>query len=98
MSTPNRAWVAATLDTKCDEAEYVCGLLEAAGLPVTLADLSTKGFATGHASQSSSRRRHVSAPEIAGHHPQGRNAVFSGDRGTAIAALAQAFELFVKAQ
>ncbi|MBV9180799.1 MAG: Tm-1-like ATP-binding domain-containing protein, partial [Acidobacteria bacterium] len=35
-----RAWVAATLDTKRDEAEYVCDLLEAAGLPVTLVDLS----------------------------------------------------------
>ena len=42
MSTRKRAWVVATLDTKLDEAEYVCGLLEAAGLPVTLADLSTK--------------------------------------------------------
>jgi len=98
MSTPKRAWVAATLDTKLDEAEYVCGLLEAAGLPVTLADLSTKGFGDGHASQLSPSRRYVSAPEIAGHHPQGQNAVFSGDRGTSIAAIAQAFERFVKAQ
>ena len=33
MSTRKRAWVAATLDTKLDEAEYVCDLLEAARTP-----------------------------------------------------------------
>ncbi|HTR66058.1 MAG TPA: Tm-1-like ATP-binding domain-containing protein, partial [Terriglobales bacterium] len=35
--------MAATLDTKGQEAQYICDLLEAAGLPVTLADLSTSG-------------------------------------------------------
>ena len=98
MSTPRRAWVAATLDTKLKEAEYVCGLLEAAGLPVTLADLSTKGLAVGHASPMSPTRKHVSAAEIAAHHPHGGNTAFSRDRGSAIAAIAQAFERFVKAQ
>ena len=43
METTKRAWVAATLDTKSDEAFYVCTLLEAAGVPVALADLSTSG-------------------------------------------------------
>ena len=42
MLSCKRAWVAATLDTKIDEALYVCHLLEAAGLPVNLVDLSTK--------------------------------------------------------
>ena len=98
MPTPTRAWVAATLDTKLDEAEYVCGLLEAAGLPVTLADLSTKDLAVGEASHLSSGRQQVAARRILGHHPQGGNATSSTDRGTAIAAMAQAFERFVKAQ
>ena len=36
--------------------------------------------------------------EIAAHHPRGTSAVFSGDRGAAIAAMSEAFERFVKAR
>lgn len=97
MSTRKRAWVAATLDTKLDEAEYICGLLEAAGLPVTLADLSTKNLPASHP-RFSSIRNQVSATAIAAHHPLGENAVFCGDRGAAIAAMTLAFEHCVKAQ
>lgn len=93
-----RAWVVATLDTKLDEAEYVCGLLEAAGLPVTLADLSTKRPIDGGTAHLTSGRRHISAAEIAVHHPRGESAVFCGDRGGAIAAMTDAFERFVEAQ
>jgi len=98
MSTRKRAWVAATLDTKGDEAEYVCGLLEAAGLPVTLADLSTKDSAASYTPRSSPSRKQIPAIEIAAHHPRGTSAVFCGDRGAAIAAMSEAFERFVKAQ
>ena len=94
MPAEKRAWVAATLDTKGDEAEYICGLLETAGLPVTLVDLSTKA----PVSASTSSRKLVSAAEIAKHHPQGESAVFCGDRGTAIAAMTEAFERFMIAQ
>ena len=34
MPSGKRAWVAATLDTKFEEADYICGLLEAAGMPI----------------------------------------------------------------
>jgi uncharacterized protein (UPF0261 family) len=95
MSTQKRAWVAATLDTKLDETEYVAALLEAAGLPVTVADLSTKTPNAAPALQSAARR-HISAAEIAAHHPQGAEAVFCGDRGAAIAAMTDGFERFVK--
>ncbi|HWX91101.1 MAG TPA: Tm-1-like ATP-binding domain-containing protein [Terriglobales bacterium] len=95
MSTQKRAWVAATLDTKLDEAEYVSALLEAAGLPVTVADLSTKTPSTP-ALQPPAARRQISAAEIAANHPQGAQAVFCGDRGAAIAAMTDAFERFVK--
>jgi uncharacterized protein (UPF0261 family) len=95
MSTQKRAWVAATLDTKLDEAEYVSALLEAAGLPVTVADLSTKA-PSAPAPQPSAARRQISAAEIAANHPQGAKAVFCGDRGAAIAAMTDAFERFVK--
>jgi len=98
MSEKKGAWVVATLDTKRDEAEYVCGLLDAAGLPVTLADLSTKNRAVDRDTHLTSARKQVSAAEIAAHHPQGESAVFCGDRGGAIAAMTQAFERFVKAQ
>jgi uncharacterized protein (UPF0261 family) len=98
MSTRKRAWVAATLDTKLDEAEYVAALLDAAGLPVTVADLSTKAPAVAPATHSSAARRQISAAEIAAHHAQGAKAVFCGDRGAAIAAMTDAFERFVKTQ
>jgi uncharacterized protein (UPF0261 family) len=93
MLSPKRVWVAATLDTKAAEAEYVCGLLEAAGLSVKLADLSTNA-----ASQRSfpSQQSLVSATEIAARHPRGAGAVFCGDRGAAIAAMAEAFERFAR--
>jgi uncharacterized protein (UPF0261 family) len=96
MSSQKRAWVAATLDTKIDEAMYVCGLLEAVGLPVNLADLSTKGTSSTPARQSSSTRLLTSAAEIAAHHPQGASAVFCGDRGAAIAAMTDALERFIR--
>jgi uncharacterized protein (UPF0261 family) len=93
METAKRVWVAATLDTKSDEANYVCTLLEAAGLPVTLADLSTSGSSVPAATYI-----HLSPEDIAAYHPQGRSAVFTGDRGTAIAAMSDAFERLVKSR
>jgi uncharacterized protein (UPF0261 family) len=93
METTKRVWVAATLDTKSEEANYVCTLLEAAGLPVTLADLSTSGSSVPVVT-----RIHLSPKDIAAHHPQGQSAVFTGDRGTAIAAMSDAFERLVKSR
>jgi uncharacterized protein (UPF0261 family) len=108
-SSRKRAWVAATLDTKLDEAKYVCELLEAAGLPVVLADLSTSRRAVAHWP---CNRELISAGEIAAMHSPGAagkeapgkqvpgtpvgSAVFCGDRGAAIAAMANAFERFVR--
>ncbi|MDT7648439.1 MAG: hypothetical protein QOC75_5439, partial [Pseudonocardiales bacterium] len=40
----------------------------------------------------------VSAREVAGYHPAGADAVFTGDRGTAVAAMAIAFERFLTGQ
>ena len=93
METTKRVWVAATLDTKSDEANYVCKLLEAAGVPVALADLSTSGSSVPAAT-----RIHFSSEDIAAYHPQSGSAVFTGDRGTAIAAMSDAFERFVKSR
>jgi len=102
VSPHKQAWVAATLDTKGQEAQYICDLLEAAGLPVTLADLSTSGSPPASTLENvaqlsaSPQRNVISAGQIASHHPQGAAAVFCGDRGPAIAAMAEAFERFVR--
>jgi len=93
VSSRKRAWVAATLDTKAVEAVYACALLEATGLPVVLADLSTKASL---APDTKSSRVLISSAEIAARHPGGESAVFCGDRGAAIAAMTDAFERFVK--
>lgn len=100
MPSQNCAWVAATLDTKTDEALYVCGLLEAAGLPVRLIDLSTKetSSASLKARQPSPTLLLTSASEIATYHPKGASAVFCDDRGAAVAAMTDAFESFIKAR
>ncbi|WP_424624953.1 Tm-1-like ATP-binding domain-containing protein [Achromobacter marplatensis] len=80
-----RVFVAATYDTKGHEAEYVVDLLKREGLDVVSVDVSTTGAAS--ASQ-------VQAQEVARSHPGGAQAVFTGDRGTAIAAMALAFERY----
>lgn len=93
MQTTKRVWVAATLDTKREEANYVCALLEAAGVPVALADISTSGSSVPAATHT-----HFSPEDIAACHPQSRSAVFTGDRGTAIAAMSAAFDRFVRSR
>ena len=96
MAARDRAWVAVTLDTKGAEAEYVCGLLEAAGLPVTLADLSTSGKAPRPVADSHSDRVLIAPADIAALEPQAQRSVFTSDRGLAIAAMSDAFERFMR--
>jgi uncharacterized protein (UPF0261 family) len=96
MAARDRAWVAVTLDTKGAEAEYVCGLLEAAGLPVTLADLSTSGKAPRPVADSPSDRVLIGPADIAALDPQAQRSVFTSDRGLAIAAMSNAFERFMR--
>lgn len=99
MLSQKQAWVAATLDTKIDEASYVCHLLEAAGLPVRLVDLSTKDPSSTSIVRRLSSTLHLTpAAEIAANHPKGVRGVFCGDRGVAVAAMTDAFEHFIKAQ
>ncbi|MCI2420426.1 Tm-1-like ATP-binding domain-containing protein [Saccharopolyspora sp. K220] len=79
------AYVAGTFDTKGAELHYVAELV-ARGHPVVTVDLSTTG---------KSSDVDVSAAEVAAHHPDGADAVFTGDRGSAVAAMATAFERFL---
>jgi uncharacterized protein (UPF0261 family) len=80
-----RIYVAATYDTKGQEAEYVMDLLRRDGLDPVSVDVSTSGAASA---------AQVQASEVAASHPDGVGAVFTGDRGTAIAAMALAFERY----
>jgi uncharacterized protein (UPF0261 family) len=82
-----RVYVAGTCDTKGTELAYVKELIEARGVPAALVDLSTREH---------DGATDVSAREVAMHHPDGATAVFTGDRGSAVAAMAEAFRRFIE--
>ncbi|MBL8324191.1 MAG: ABC transporter permease [Rubrivivax sp.] len=85
-STGRAAYVAGTFDTKGRELFYLKQCLERLGLRVVTVDLSTSGKTS---------TANVHPREVARHHPQGEGAVFSGDRGSAVTAMAAAFERFI---
>lgn len=79
-------YVAGTCDTKAAELGYVRGIIAAEGVAALLVDLSTR--ASGAAAD-------IGAAEVASHHPDGAQAVFTGDRGRSVAAMAVAFDRFL---
>ncbi|MEZ2131512.1 MULTISPECIES: Tm-1-like ATP-binding domain-containing protein [unclassified Sinorhizobium] len=80
-----RIYIAGTCDTKGDELAYVKRQLARGNtLPPVLVDVSTGEPGTGSAD--------ISAAEVASCHPQGEAAVFTGDRGRSVSAMAEAFE------
>ncbi len=81
-----RAYVCGTLDSKRAELGYVRDCLAAAGVATCLVDLGTSGRAEA---------ADIAAAEVAAHHPAGPECVFTGDRGTAVTAMAEAFQAFV---
>ena len=82
-SAGRAAYVAGTFDTKGRELFFLRQCLERLGLRVVTVDLSTSGKPSPAS---------VHPREVARHHPQGEAAVFSGDRGSAVSAMALAFE------
>ena len=82
-------YVAGTFDTKSAELRYLADCIRKLGLPLRTVDLST--------SQKPSRAD-VTATQVAGYHPQGGSAVFSGDRGRSVQAMGQAFARFMAEQ
>ncbi|GMV56946.1 MAG: hypothetical protein AMXMBFR72_00670 [Betaproteobacteria bacterium] len=89
-ATVNRAaYVAGTFDTKGRELFYIKQCLDKLGIRTVTVDLSTSG-ATSTAN--------VHPREVARHHPQGERAVFTDDRGSAVSAMAVAFERYVLAR
>jgi uncharacterized protein (UPF0261 family)/ABC-type branched-subunit amino acid transport system ATPase component len=81
--------VAGTLDTKGNELRLIRDILKEAGLRTRLVDLSTSGKPSG---------ADVPPIEVALNHPRGAAGLFTGDRGTSVAAMAQAFEIWIKRQ
>jgi uncharacterized protein (UPF0261 family)/ABC-type branched-subunit amino acid transport system ATPase component len=80
------AYVVGTFDTKGTELLFICNRLRAAGIPTVTVDVST------------SRRpssADVGPAEVARQHPRGANAVFGGDRGESVTAMAEALERFI---
>jgi uncharacterized protein (UPF0261 family)/ABC-type branched-subunit amino acid transport system ATPase component len=81
--------VAGTLDTKGDELRFIRDLIQAEGLRTRLVDLSTSGRSAGG---------DVTPQEIALAHPRGSAGIASGDRGTAVAAMTEAFKAWLPRQ
>jgi uncharacterized protein (UPF0261 family)/ABC-type branched-subunit amino acid transport system ATPase component len=88
-SGPPAIIVAGTLDTKGPELRFMRDLIIASGLRARLVDVSTTGkLATCD----------VTAQEIALNHGRGGSAVFGRERGASVAAMAEAFEAWIKRQ
>jgi uncharacterized protein (UPF0261 family)/ABC-type branched-subunit amino acid transport system ATPase component len=88
-SSGRAAYVAGTFDTKGRELFFLRQCLEKLGLRVVTVDLATSGKPSPAS---------VHPREVARHHPDGERAVFSGDRGSAVTAMATAFEHFLRAR
>ena len=86
----SRAYVVGTFDTKGDELRYVADAVRDVGdgVDVVLVDVGTTGSAGGV---------DVTASDVAAHHPDGAEAVWSTDRGRAVSAMSIALEHFVVA-
>jgi uncharacterized protein (UPF0261 family) len=83
------AYVAGTFDTKGRELTFIKNCLDRLGLRTVTVDLST------------SRRpspADIGPAEVARFHPKGSAAVFTGDRGASVAAMAEAFQRFIVAR
>ena len=82
-------YVCGTLDTKGEELGYMVEILRGMKLKVQIVDLSTLGKTS---------TADVPAHVVAASHPSGAGAVFTGDRGTAVAAMTIAFERWISSR
>jgi len=80
------AYVVGTFDTKATELSFIARELQKLGLKAVTVDLATSGRTSP---------ANIGPAEVARHHPGGAKAVFTGDRGSAVTAMATAFEHFI---
>ena len=81
--------VVGTFDTKGVELGFIRERIAEAGLAVRTVDLSTSGRPSS---------ADVPPHMVAGYHRRGASAVFGGDRGASVAAMAEAFENWILRQ
>src|SRR5262249_52386464 len=81
--------VVGALDTKGEELRYIRDLLKAEGVATRMVDLSTSGKPSG---------AEIPPHLVAAWHPRGAAGGFTGDRGTAVAAMTEAFERWIRRQ
>lgn len=82
-----RVYVVGTADTKGEELAFLADTIAATGVTVTRVDVGTREATVPV---------DITAKEIAGHHPDGRDAALGGnDRGAAVAAMGTAFAHFI---
>jgi len=86
MTSAKSIYVVGTFDTKADELIHVANLIKKQGMTAILVDIST---------QNPSHHADISAKIVASFHPNGVDGVFTSDRGSAVAAMALAFERFI---
>jgi len=79
-------YICGTMDTKGDELRYMRDIIRAAGVRTHIVDLSTSGKPSGS---------EVPPNAVAAFHPRGASAVFTGDRGSAVAGMTLAFERWI---
>src|SRR6478609_8271785 len=87
---PRPAYVVGSFDTKGEELGFVAARIRDQGVPVVTVDVST--------SAAGPRGCDVSNAEVAAAHPGGVAAVFTGERGSAVGAMAQALVTFLGAR
>ncbi len=80
------AYIVGTFDTKARDLLFIKSCLDRQRLRTITVDLSTSRKPSPAA---------ISPTEVARHHPDGIGAVFTGDRGSAVAGMAQAFTRFM---
>ncbi len=80
------AYVVGTFDTKQRELSFVANLIAGQNIRVKTVDLSTSGQPS---------MADVKPSDVAAHHPGGSAAVFTGDRGSSVKAMAEAFAGFM---
>ncbi len=89
-----RVYVVGTHDTKAEELGYLAALVAERGLAVVRVDVGTRPAAAGVDVTAD-----VAAAEVAAHHPGGAGAVLDlDDRGTAVAAMTEAFARFAESR
>ncbi|OCG79333.1 hypothetical protein A9G42_12620 [Gilliamella sp. Nev6-6] len=91
MASTSTIYLVTTLDTKREEIIYIKTLLDLKNLNYKIIDISTQLHQFNHLAT-------ITSEIVASYHPHGKSAIFCGDRGKAVVAMADAFKLFLMAQ